>query len=90
MRKCVRCGAEMQEGFSFSGGYGNVLRKKASAWKPCIQKRRYAPNAARYRFISTKKVLKSWQNNLRGKHDNKRKIKDGTLFARRLLFDCFT
>ena len=31
MRKCVRCGAEMQEGFSFSGGYGNVLRKKASA-----------------------------------------------------------
>ena len=30
MRKCVRCGAEMEEDFSFTGGYGNVIRKKGT------------------------------------------------------------
>ena len=30
MRKCVRCGAEMEEDFSLSGGYGNVIRRKGT------------------------------------------------------------
>lgn len=28
MRRCVRCGAEMEEGFAFTGGGGNVIRRK--------------------------------------------------------------
>ena len=28
MGKCVRCGEEMVEGFTFTGGSGNVIRKK--------------------------------------------------------------
>lgn len=28
MRKCVRCGAQMDEGFVFTGGGGNVIRRK--------------------------------------------------------------
>ncbi len=27
-RKCVKCGAQMDEGFVFTGGGGNVIRRK--------------------------------------------------------------
>ncbi len=33
MRKCLRCGAEMEEGFKFTGGFGNVIRKKGLSAK---------------------------------------------------------
>ena len=38
MRKCIRCGAEMQEDFSFTGGGGNVLRKKGLSLKAVYPK----------------------------------------------------
>ena len=44
MRKCIRCGAQMQEGFTFTGGGGNVLRKKGINLKAVIRKRLYVPN----------------------------------------------
>ena len=43
MRKCVRCGAEMQEGFSFTGGGGNVLRKKGLSLKAVYPKAALCP-----------------------------------------------
>ena len=38
MRKCTRCGVEMLEGFSFTGGFGNVLRKKGLSTKAVYPK----------------------------------------------------
>lgn len=34
MRKCPACGSEMEEGFKFTGGFGNVIRKKGKAVYP--------------------------------------------------------
>ena len=34
MRKCLRCGAEMEEGFKLSGGFGNVVRRHGKAAYP--------------------------------------------------------
>ena len=36
MRRCVRCGAEMEEGFTYTGGYGNVLRRKGLSTKAVV------------------------------------------------------
>ena len=33
MRKCIRCGAEMKEGFTFTGSGGNVIRHKGLSLK---------------------------------------------------------
>lgn len=33
MRKCLRCGAEMEEDYSLSGGFGNMIRKKGLSTK---------------------------------------------------------
>ena len=43
MRKCVRCGAEMEEGFTFTGGYGNVIRRKGSGGKAVYPKAAVCP-----------------------------------------------
>ena len=43
MRKCIRCGAEMQEGFSFTGSGGNVLRKKGFSLKAVYPKAAICP-----------------------------------------------
>ncbi len=43
MRKCIRCGTEMQEGFSFTGGGGNVLRKKGMTLKAVYTKAALCP-----------------------------------------------
>ena len=43
MRKCIRCGIEMQEGFSFTGGWGNVLRKKGISLKAVYPKAALCP-----------------------------------------------
>ena len=43
MRKCVRCGAEMEEGFSFTGPGGNVLRKKGFSLKAVYPKAALCP-----------------------------------------------
>lgn len=33
MRKCIRCGGEMEEGFKFTGAGGNVIRRKGLSGK---------------------------------------------------------
>ena len=38
MRKCIRCGAQMQEDFTFTGGYGNVIRPKGLSLKAVYPK----------------------------------------------------
>ena len=38
MRKCVRCGAEMAEDYSFTGGFGNVIRPKGMSLKAVYPK----------------------------------------------------
>ena len=43
MRKCIRCGAEMQEGFTFTGGFGNVIRKKGLGFKAVYPKAALCP-----------------------------------------------
>ena len=40
MRKCIRCGAEMEEDFTFTGAGGNVIRRKGFSLKSVY------PNAA--------------------------------------------
>ena len=43
MRKCIRCGAQMQEDFTFTGGGGNVLRKKGINLKSVYTKAALCP-----------------------------------------------
>ncbi len=43
MRKCIRCGAEMKEGFAFTGGGGNVLRAKGISLKAVYPKAALCP-----------------------------------------------
>ena len=43
MRKCIRCGAEMEEDFSFTGAGGNVLRKKGFNLKAVYPKAALCP-----------------------------------------------
>lgn len=43
MRKCIRCGAEMEENFKFTGGYGNVIRKKGLTGKAVYPKAAVCP-----------------------------------------------
>ena len=43
MRKCIRCGAEMQEDFAFTGGGGNVIRKKGLSLKAVYPKAAVCP-----------------------------------------------
>lgn len=38
MRKCIRCGGEMQEDFKFTGGFGNVIRHKGMSLKAVYPK----------------------------------------------------
>lgn len=38
MRKCIRCGAEMNENFTFTGGGGNVIRPKGFGLKAVYPK----------------------------------------------------
>ncbi len=38
MRKCLRCGAQMEEGFSFTGAGGNVIRRKGLSTKAVYPK----------------------------------------------------
>ena len=38
MRKCVRCGAEMDEDFKFTGGFGNVIRRRGLSAKALYPK----------------------------------------------------
>ena len=38
MRKCLRCGAEMQEDFTCTGGGGNVLRARGISLKAVYTK----------------------------------------------------
>lgn len=38
LRKCIRCGAEMKEGFTFTGGGGNVIRRKGLSLKAVYPK----------------------------------------------------
>ncbi len=38
MRKCIRCGAEMKEDFTFTGGGGNVIRPKGLGLKAVYPK----------------------------------------------------
>ncbi len=38
MRKCIRCGAEMKEDFTFTGGGGNVIRHKGMGFKAVYPK----------------------------------------------------
>ncbi len=43
MRKCIRCGAEMEEDFTFTGSYGNVIRKKGFTGKAVYPKAAVCP-----------------------------------------------
>lgn len=43
MRKCIRCGAEMEEDFAFTGGGGNVIRKKGFNAKAVYPKAAVCP-----------------------------------------------
>ena len=43
MRKCVRCGAEMEEGFTFTGSGGNVIRRKGLGGKAVYPKAAVCP-----------------------------------------------
>lgn len=43
MRKCIRCGAEMEEDFVFTGGNGNVIRKKGFSMKAIYPKAAVCP-----------------------------------------------
>lgn len=43
MRKCIRCGAEMEEDFVFTGGFGNVIRKKGFSAKAVYPKAAVCP-----------------------------------------------
>lgn len=43
MRKCTGCVVEMPEGFSFTGGFGNVLRKKELSAKAVYPKAALCP-----------------------------------------------
>ena len=43
MRKRVRCGAEMEEGFAFTGGGGNVIRRKGLGGKAVYPKAAVCP-----------------------------------------------
>ena len=43
MRKCLRCGEEMKEDFTFTGGYGNVIRKKGLTGKAVYPKAAVCP-----------------------------------------------
>lgn len=43
MRKCTGGGVEMPEGFSFTGGFGNVLRKKGLSAKAVYPKAALCP-----------------------------------------------
>ena len=44
MRKCVRCGAEMEEGFNYTGGGGNVIRRKGLSAKAVYPKAAVCPS----------------------------------------------
>ncbi len=43
MRRCLRCGAEMEEGFAYTGGYGNVLRRKGLSAKAVVPQAAVCP-----------------------------------------------
>lgn len=43
MRKCIRCGAEMKEDFTFTGGGGNVIRPKGIGLKAVYPKAAVCP-----------------------------------------------
>ncbi len=43
MRKCIRCGAEMEEDFVFTGAGGNVIRKKGLGGKAVYPKAAVCP-----------------------------------------------
>ena len=43
MRKCIRCGAEMEENYTFTGGGGNVIRRKGSSGKAVYPKAAVCP-----------------------------------------------
>lgn len=43
MRKCVRCGAEMEEDYVFTGSGGNVIRKKGFGGKAVYPKAAVCP-----------------------------------------------
>lgn len=43
MRKCVRCGEKMEEGFKLTGGYGNAIRKKGFGGKAVYPKAAVCP-----------------------------------------------
>ncbi len=43
MRKCIRCGSEMEEDFVFTGSGGNVIRKKGLSTKAVVPKAAVCP-----------------------------------------------
>ena len=43
MRKCLRCGSEMEEDFVFTGGFGNVIRRKGFSTKAVYPKAAVCP-----------------------------------------------
>ena len=54
MRKCVRCGAEMEEGFTFTGSGGNVIRRKGLGGKAVYPKAAVCPNCGAVIYASTR------------------------------------
>ncbi len=55
MRKCIRCGAEMEEGFLLLAASEMLYARKDSARRRFILKRRYVLNAEKYQFMLTTK-----------------------------------
>lgn len=61
MRACVRCGAEMQEGFTFTGGGGNVLRQKGLSLKAVYPKAALCPKCGEISLYVDEEDLKKFE-----------------------------
>ena len=57
MRKCIRCGAEMQEDYAFTGGGGNVIRKKGLNLKTVYPKAALCPHCGEISIYVDEKDL---------------------------------
>ena len=59
MRKCLRCGAEMEEGYALGGGFGNTIRKKGLSTKAAYPKAAVCPECGEVSiYLDGKKLEK--------------------------------
>ena len=62
MRKCVRCGEEMEEDFVLTSGHGNVIRKKGLGGKAVCPKAAVCPKCGEVSVYVDDEQLKKLMN----------------------------